>query len=153
MRADQARGLLELFGLEVNLDADSGFVVVSKNWTVTAQDPSANTLAGSDITVTLKVTKTEDEQAPATPVEATSAGLELAHAISACDQYGDNTFIYGFNGDWLIDRRAAEIQDDQWYLKAGANITNEFGAEARYTVECYVRGSNDNPSVVDFLYY
>lgn len=166
MAGDEAKDALEAAGFDVEFDAGEDFVVLAGNWTVDAQTPEAEASAPEGSTVTLKVSKPEPtaeaapaepapaEPAPAAPaVEATPSGLTSGWATTACDNYGDAAYPYGFNGDWLIDGLAMEIQGDEWFLKAGASITNQFNAEGRFVVECRVGGTDGAPLVTSWIAY
>ncbi|WP_197073487.1 PASTA domain-containing protein [Frigoribacterium sp. MEB024] len=154
---------------EVEFDAGDDHVFVRSNWNVDSMAPSAGSPLEEGETVVLSVSKPGTDESPepsetssttapaAAPVQPaeptiTSGGLDAGWAVTACDQYGKDTYVYGWDGDWLIDG-TSQIVDDKWFLKAGADITNAFGAERRATVECTVVGSNGAPLVESFLDY
>jgi hypothetical protein len=166
---DKAEDTLEEY--EVEFDAGDDHVFIRSNWTVDAQTPEAGSPLEEGETITLSVSKHVDEPepeptsaaptiapetapapAPAPAADTTSGGLSVGWAVTACDQYGSDTYVYGWDGDWLIDG-TRQLVDDRWFLKAGADITNAYGAERRATVECRVGGSDDAPVVEYFLDY
>lgn len=88
------------------------------------------------------------------PADATSQGLTETYAISACSQYADQVFPYGVKLHWIVGLLAHKIQDDQWFLKVNADVTNGYGAKQKgVNVECFVSGTNNAPDVVDFNAY
>ncbi|MFS2028721.1 MULTISPECIES: PASTA domain-containing protein [unclassified Curtobacterium] len=168
---DKAKKNLTDAGLEVKWDAGDESVWVASNWTVVTQSPKAGTRVAEDSTVTLKVEPKADERAtptatapaartesaePAAPAQAadtTPSGLDFGWASTACQQYGEQEFPYGFKGHTLIGLLAQEVQGDEIYLKFEADITNGYGAERKATVECSVGGTNGSPNVTYFIAY
>ena len=169
MQADQARNILEDAGFDVELDTDA-WVLMESNWTVDTQSPKAGTKAPDGSTVAVKVSKrveaeqpeepepteeTESETPPTDPVDTsdeTASGLSFPYAMTTCDQVGLDASTYGWNADFLMDG-THQMQGDAWFLQAGVTITNEYGTEGRYTVDCLVGGSDETPVVVSFNVY
>lgn len=48
---------------------------------------------------------------------------------------------------------AEEVRPTEVYLKVTADVTNEFNAEREVNVECYVTGTDEAPTVRDFIAY
>ena len=90
--------------------------------------------------------------APA-PLPATTSGLTGTYAQSACDQYGNGQFPYGWDPHFITGLLADGPQGDHWYQKFEADVTNQYGAKRSVDVECTVTGTNDAPTVSDFLAY
>ena len=153
-------------------------VVDESNWTVCSQEPENGTDVSSAPRLTVDRTcdidgATEPTQEPEPEITgvptsapapvpvpvpvpqelATSTGLTASFAQSACEQYGEYQFPYGFKGHWILGRLAEEIQNDQWFLKVEATVTNEYDADRRLNVECFVIGTNDAPTVASFNAY
>lgn len=163
MQGDEASDALEEAGFEVKLDAGEEAVWMPSNWIVESQSPSAGTEGGDGDEVVLKVSKPApapveeapaEEPAPVTPApaSATSLGLTVGFAITACDNAGKNNAPYGWNADFILDG-THEIRADDIFLKAGVDITNAYNAEGRFTVECVVGGTNEAPVVTSFNVY
>lgn len=148
---NDARDALTAAGFVVAYDAGEETVVMASNWTVDAQTPAAGTEAAPGSTVTLTVSK--PAAAEPAPAAATSTGLTATYAISACQQYGDTNFPYGWDAHWVLGKLAEEIQNDQWFLKVEADVKNAYNAEAKMNVECFVSGTNDAPVVTSFNAY
>jgi PASTA domain len=154
MAGDEARDELTADGFKVEFSTPDGDSVwKASNWTVDSQDPAAGTAVKEGATITLNVSKPAAAEVPAAPVPATTAGLTGTYAQAACDQYGEQQFPYGFKGHWVLGKLAEEIQNDQWFFKIEATVTNEFDADRDYNVECFVSGTNDAPIVTAFNAY
>ncbi|CAM5423547.1 hypothetical protein LSHI6S_02562 [Leifsonia shinshuensis] len=127
-------------------------MIAASNWTVVSTDPAAGATLPAGGTVTVNVTK---PTAAPTAVEqtATSAGLTGTYAQAACDTYGKTQFPYGFKAAWIAGKLADRIENDQWFFKVTAKVTNEYGAQRAATIECTISGTNDAPEVVSFLAY
>jgi hypothetical protein len=92
------------------------------------------------------------EAAP--PIDATSGGLTATTAQVACDNYANQQFPYGYRPHWIVGVLAEEIQNDRWFLKVEADITDEYGAKAKgVNVECFVSGTAGAPVVDEFNAY
>ena len=91
--------------------------------------------------------------APAVAPGATTTGLTGTYAQSACDQYGQQQFPCGWNPHWITGRLADEAQGETYYLKYTATVTNASNAKQDINFECYVTGTNDNPTVSNFVAY
>lgn len=152
-------------------------IVEESNWTVCEQLPAPNkpitasprlevdrtcpgdepakssappSTTGPSTTATATLPSPEETAPPlSVPAEyATSQGLTSGYAWSACDMYTEQQFPYGVKLHYLKGKLAERIENDQWFLKAEATITNQFGAEMDgVNVECYVTGTDDNPVV------
>jgi len=120
-----------------------------------SMDDPVDEAAGRDDPVDEAEAEAEVEQpAPqAEPANTTSSGLSPTWAQAACDRQGKAEFPYGFRGHWILGKLAEEIVDDRWFLKVEATVKNEFGAERRMNVECFVEGTNEAPVVETFLAY
>ncbi|ROS46177.1 PASTA domain-containing protein [Curtobacterium sp. PhB78] len=171
LAGDKAKKNITDAGLAVKWDAGDESVWVASNWMVLEQSPKAGTRAAKDATVTLKVEPKAEETAtptstappeqtesaePAAPAQAantTPSGLDFGWASTACQQYGEQEFPYGFKGHTLIGLLAQEVRGDEIYLKFEADITNGFGAERKANVECSVGGTNGSPNVTYFIAY
>jgi hypothetical protein len=162
MAGDTAQDRLVADGYKVKfLTDDGGAVWLPSNWTVNMQIPAAGAEVEPGGIVTLGVIKPESTAASAPPAApaapdpalATSTGLTATYAQAACTQYGDQQFPFGFKGHWIMGKLAEEIQNDQWFFKVEATVTNEFNAEREYNVECFVAGTNDAPTVATFNAY
>lgn len=75
--------------------------------------------------------------------------------MTACDQHGDQQFPYGYKAHWILGSLANELdtENDEWYFKFTADVTNEYNATRETTIECHVTGSNEAPQIVSFLVY
>jgi hypothetical protein len=148
MTLDEARKLLDGFEVtEIDASGDGRSVWDASNWTVVEQDADGTS-------VTLHISNERDGQ-EREPEVATSGGVTAFDAQIACERYADQEFAYGVRMHWIVGRLAEEYlaEQDQWFLKVEATVTNAFGAKQRGVVECYVTGSSEHPEVVDFLYY
>ena len=115
------------------------------NLTVTKKDAAESAAKSADAE--------EIEKAPAEKEAALSTGLTITYAMAACNERGDQEFRYGYKPHWVLGLLAERIQDDQWFLKVEADVTNASNATALMNVECYVAGTNESPTVVNFLAY
>ena len=166
MAGDAAQDAIEEAGFESEFDAGEDSVWMASNWTVMSQDPAAGTKAEDGATVTLVVGKPSTEEfepaeeevaPPAAPVPpaaptTTPSGLSAGVAVTTCDRYGSDQATFGWNADFLLDGTRM-IEGDTYVLKAGVSITNAYGTEGRYTVDCVVGGSDAAPVVVSFNVY
>ncbi|WP_458107724.1 hypothetical protein M1D51_19665 [Arthrobacter sp. R3-55] len=136
-------------------DAVNGKAVLSpKNWTVLSSSPLPGTVVKTGGKVVFQVHKPEETKAaePATG-PSTSTGLDELYAQAACDIHGKQEFRYGWDPHWALDRQAAQIVNDRWFFKVGADVTNQSNAKADVTIECTVGGTKDQPIVESFLAY
>ena len=115
------------------------------NLTVTKKDAAVDAAQSPD-------TK-QVEKAPAEKEAALSTGLTVTYAMAACNERGDQEFRYGYKPHWVLGLLAERIQNDQWFLKVQADVTNAYNATASVNVECYVTGTNEAPTVVEFFTY
>jgi len=170
MTATTAQNTLENAGFEVELEADKGFVMDPSNWEVVTQVPNAGVDAKDGDTITLSVSKPEAdpvaeptpaatptaEAAPVAPVApaapAEPEALTSGMAMTVCDRMGKEQAPYGWDADFILDGTSIE-QDGGWFLKAGVDITNAHDAEGRFTVECFVTGTEESPVVETFNVY
>lgn len=169
MTATTAQNTLENAGFEVDLEADKGFVLDPSNWEVVTQVPNAGVDAKDGDTITLSVSKPEaepsveaaptTEAAPASPAApaapaapAEPEALTTGMAITVCDRMGKENAPYGWDADFILDGTSIE-QDGGIFLKAGVDITNAYDAEGRFTVECFVTGTEDSPNIETFNVY
>jgi hypothetical protein len=170
MTATTAQNTLENAGFEVELEADKGFVMDPSNWEVVTQAPNAGVDAKDGDTITLSVSKQEAESvaeptgeatpaaeaapvAPAAPAEpAEPEALTAGMAMTVCDRMGKEQAPYGWDADFILDGTRMQ-QDGGWFLKAGVDITNAYDAEGRFTVECFVTGTEDSSTVETFNVY
>jgi hypothetical protein len=170
LSAKTVRDLLTEEGFTVKLKPKAnGPVIMASHWKVTKQSVKAGEIveAGDKITLTVKLKKKyaptpESSAATATAVptpstetdpDATSAGLDGAHAAVACDRYGDQQYPYGWKGHIFLGKIASEPQGDHYFVKFEADVTNAFNATAQATVDCTVAGSNESPQVTNFDVY
>ncbi|PYY63601.1 hypothetical protein DEJ30_11855 [Curtobacterium sp. MCPF17_003] len=161
--ADDARDKLENLGFKVKLKAKpkaDGPVFLESNWKVSKQSVKAGKKVkeGKKITLTVKKKKaaTTSPAATASPTAdpaVTTAGLDSAHALTACDRYGEQQFPYGWKGHVFLGVLASENQGDHYFVKFEADVTNAYDATASGTAECTVSGSNDAPVVTEFNVY
>lgn len=161
--ADDARDKLKDLGFKVKLKAKpKGTVFKASNWKVTKQSVKAGKKVkeGKKITLTVKKKKAATSSPTPTPSSTpeadptvTTAGLDSAHALTACDRYGDAQFPYGWKGHVFLGVLAAENQGDHYFVKFEADVTNPFNATASGTAECTVGGSNEAPLVTEFNVY
>lgn len=100
------------------------------------------------------------EKEEATPKEKTieqvlSETLSPTNAQSACNQYGDKMYPYGFKMHSITGKLAEEAKDEHtWFFKFLVDITNANGATAKnQNMECSVTGTSQNPEVIQFLVY
>lgn len=111
-----------------------------------AEDEKAATAAKADA-------EKAATEAAAKPT-ATSTGLEVSEARTACEAYAKEQFPFGVKMHWIVGRLAEEIQEDQWFLKVEATVTNVYGAKEKgVNVECLVAGTKDFGIVSAFNAY
>lgn len=111
-----------------------------------AEDEKAATAAKADA-------EKAAAEAAAKPT-ATSTGLEVSEARTACEAYAKEQFPFGVKMHWIVGRLAEEIQEDQWFLKVEATVTNAYGAKEKgVNVECLVAGTKDLGIVSAFNAY
>lgn len=82
------------------------------------------------------------------------AKLEPNSAWEAVEAYGETQYPYGFELHWMMGQLAEEAKDENtWFLKATATITNEYGAELETVCEADVKGTTVSPEVTNFYVY
>jgi hypothetical protein len=152
---------------EANDAVNGKVVILPKNWTIDSYTPAAGAAVRTGDKVTFQVHKPQKVSTPAaapassTPAadptaeaeKTTSTGLQAVSAEIACDMYGENEFRYGYKPHWLVGRLATRIENDKWFLKVEADVTNAYNAEAAVNVECVVGGTDDLPVVESFISY
>lgn len=75
--------------------------------------------------------------------------LSIVSAMTACEMYGKSNYR-NFKMHSIVGKIAESAYDDNtWYLKYYVDAN---GYENK-TMECYVSGTTDNPSVTNFLVY
>lgn len=89
----------------------------------------------------------------ASAVETTSTGLGGTAAQAACDYHAQQEFPYGVDAHWVLGKIAERIEDDTFFFKVEAEVTNSYNATQSVNIECRVSGTNDNPRVVEFIAY
>lgn len=165
--AKKARSILQEKGFVVKLKAKAhGPVIMASHWKVTKQSVKAgkDVKEGKKIKLTVKLKKKYDpyssqsstptaSSTPTTDPDVTTAGLDSAHALTACDRYGDAQFPYGWKGHIFLGVIANENQGDHYFVKFEADVTNAYNAKAAATAECTVGGSNEAPTVTEFNVY
>lgn len=167
--AKKARTILKEKGFVVKLKAkEHGPVIVASHWKVTKQSVKAgkDVKEGKKIKLTVTLKKKYDPYASESPTptatatatavadpELTTAGLDSAHALTACDRYGNQAFPYGWKGHVFLGVIANENQGDHYFVKFEADVTNAYNATASGVAECTVGGSNDAPVVTEFNVY
>lgn len=168
MTVSDAQTALMSDGYTATVTDENGAVSVDSTLTVLSQDPAAGAdlkpYSGTPVKLTVPTTDkhtptpaaTETaEPAPSQTEQATAGGLTETSAMTACDQYGEQQFPYGYDAHWVLGVLASEYQPDtdEWYFKVEADVTNEYNAEQTINIECYVTGTEDAPVVNDFLAY
>jgi hypothetical protein len=170
LSAKTVRNLLTEEGFVVKLKPKAhGPVIMASHWKVTKQNVKAGEVIepGDKIKLTVKLKKkyapkkkvpsATETAVPTSPAKAdpdvTSAGLDGAHAATACDQYGDQQYPYGWKGHVFLGQLASEAQGDHYFFKFEADVTNAYDATASVTVDCTVAGSNEAPQVTGFDVY
>lgn len=150
-------------------------VIDPANWDIESHGPAAGAAVAEGATVSFNVSKPGAAEAKASkdaakvaadakaseeaakkalePTE-TSTGLEALYAQSACETYAKDTFPFGVKMHWVVGKLAERIENDQWFLKVEATVTNAYGAKEKgVNVECFVGGTNDKPVVNEFNAY
>lgn len=93
-------------------------------------------------------------EAAAAAKAALESKLDPAYAWEAVERYGSSLYPYGFKLHWVIGKLAEEPEDENtWYLKAEATVTNAFNADVKLNCEARVTGTTDNPQIVSFDVY
>ncbi len=84
---------------------------------------------------------------------ALSEKLDRDTAIEAAKTYGKAAYPYGFRVK--IGSTTTSVRDENtWFVKGSCNVTNEYGAKAKdLTFECKVTGTNESPTVNEFMVY
>ena len=80
--------------------------------------------------------------------------LDPNNAWQAAEDYGKTQYPYGFELHWMMGQLAQEAQDENtWFLKAYATITNEYGTEYETVCEAHVTGTTNSPEISSFYVY
>ncbi|HJB45999.1 MAG TPA: PASTA domain-containing protein [Candidatus Mediterraneibacter surreyensis] len=80
--------------------------------------------------------------------------LGASYAWQTVEKYGEDQYPYGFELHYIMGKLAEEALDENtWFLKASATVTNAVGTEAEMTCEAKVSGTNEAPQIVDFIVY
>jgi beta-lactam-binding protein with PASTA domain len=156
--AADARDKLEDLEFKVKLKAKpkaDGPVFLESNWKVSKQSVKAGKKVkeGKKKKAATSSPSATATAAPEADPDVTTAGLDSAHALTACDRYGDQQFPYGWKGHVFLGVLASENQGDHYFVKFEADVTNAYDATASGTAECTVGGSNDVPVVTEFNVY
>ncbi|WP_188436409.1 PASTA domain-containing protein [Microbacterium murale] len=151
MNAAQAIDAVELMGLEVDLDGGRRPVIIKKNWTVTASDPAPESLVEFGSTVVLTVEKIDEDADKEQTLRETDEGLTKAMAVVICTRAGEQQFPYGF--DMKSFGAHLEVRHDEIYIDSEVEVTNEANAARATNMECTVSGTDDKPTLEDFLVY
>jgi hypothetical protein len=53
----------------------------------------------------------------------------------------------------VLGKIVERIEDDTFFFKVEAEVTNSYNATQSVNIECRVSGTNDNPRVVEFIAY
>lgn len=85
--------------------------------------------------------------------ESLESKLDTTTAWNAVTAYGKTVYPYGFKIDYYSGYTAEPKDENTWFLKATAKVTNEYNAKMDIVFEAYVTGSNDNPEVTEFNIY
>ena len=75
-------------------------------------------------------------------------------AVGTLEMYGKQMYPYGFSLHMMTGKLAeTAVDENTWFLKYKASVTNEFGVKEDVTCEAKVKGPESNPSVYDFYVY
>lgn len=85
--------------------------------------------------------------------ETLESKLSSSWAWSAATEYGKEVYPYGFKVDYYDGYTQEPKDEDTWFLKGTAKVTNEYNAKMEITFEAYVTGTNENPEVIEFNVY
>lgn len=95
----------------------------------------------------------EQNQENKTMEEVLSTKLSQTNAWNAINEYGRTLYPYGFNVKEFNGYTVKAKDENTWFIKATAKITNEYNAKTEIEFEAYVSGTNDNPEVIEFNIY
>lgn len=85
--------------------------------------------------------------------KALSEKLSSQNAWNAVIAYGNEAYPYGFKVTYSNGFTEKAKDENTWFLKARAKITNGYNAKREIEFEAYVTGTNDNPEVIEFTEY
>ncbi len=75
-------------------------------------------------------------------------------AVGTLEMYGKQMYPYGFSLHMMTGRLAeTAVDENTWFLKYKASVTDAFGNEQEVTCEAKVKGPESSPSVYDFYVY
>lgn len=122
------------------------------NWVVTEAQGN-----GSKVDINIKTTQqVELEQKKQAMYDNLNQKFPADEVFIACRNYGKQQYPYGFKLHSLVGvlQEPTPIDENTWFYKATADITNAFGAKAKdQTMECKVTGTKENPQIVEFNVY
>ena len=165
MSGSEAEAAIKDAGLaRPTLDAGDDVALDGDNWTATGTTPAAGEKVAATERVTITVERSQEwlaeEAAKEEKLAAAKAAAEPDAPIAGvdaqtfCEDWATAEFDYGVEFNRITQMYANEATDDGWYIKVGADITNDFGATAKdQTIECHMSGTNADPVMDDFLYY
>ncbi len=80
--------------------------------------------------------------------------LDSAAAWESAEDYGEMMYPNGFKLHYITGKLNQSASDENtWFLKAEATITNTSGDKRDVICEAYVTGTTASPEVVDFIIY
>lgn len=85
--------------------------------------------------------------------KALSEKLSSSNAWNAATAYGKQLYPYGFKVKSFDGFTEKAKDENTWFLKGTAEITNEYNAKMKIEFEAYVTGTNENPEVIEFNEY
>ncbi len=85
--------------------------------------------------------------------ETLESKLSGSSAWSAATEYGKEVYPYGFKVDYYDGYTQEPKDENTWFLKGTAKVTNEYNAKTEITFEAYVAGTTENPEVIEFNVY
>ena len=85
--------------------------------------------------------------------KALSEKLSSQNAWNAVIAYGNEAYPYGFKVTYSNGFTEKAKDENTWFLKARAKITNGYNAKREIEFEAYVTGTDENPKVIEFTEY
>ena len=134
----------------------SRLVFIMSGWQVTRTKPAAGQTVAAGKKIKLFVVRPTPTAAAADPASPkTSGGLTVPFALTACDQYGQSQYPYGFKLHTILGviGTSYDPAKDAIFTKVESEVTNQYNATAQTTTECTVTGTNDAPQVIGWLTY
>ncbi|MDD3404077.1 MAG: PASTA domain-containing protein [Hespellia sp.] len=96
----------------------------------------------------------DDKQDNEASINELDSKLDSAHAWQAVETYGKSQYPHGFKLHYITDAQTTQPSDENtWFLKSSATVTNAYNAKEELTCEAHVSGTTDNPQVIDFIVY